>query len=212
MHRHMADSDWFRNKDWSAAIEQEFFAKLGRSRTQRDQYLVIQALTLAPTHANVALRLIDLYFSTKKSNFEDVRALSARATAYRSMKDLTQVFVAMKEILAIERERPQQKTTTYVDYPYLVASAGIESEYSGALEVLQERVGDLMFPIDVFKWRAAYSIIAFAQHNIEVAKHHAGVALDAAQIKKSGFRFHQSLGLVGNEYKTTVSNLRKIYA
>jgi hypothetical protein len=94
----------------------------------------------------------------------------------------------------------------------LVATKRIESEYQSALSVLTERVGDLMFPLDVFKWHAAMSIIHAELNDTERSKKFAGLALDAAQVKKSGFRFHQSLGLVGNKYESIVGELRKIYA
>ena len=173
----MAATDWFRNTDWNAENEKAFFEKLARSRTQRDQYLVIQALTLSKSHPQAALQLIDLYFSTQKGDFEDVRALSARAAAYQSMGNNSLVVDAMKEILEIERQRPQHKTTTYVEYPYLVASIGMSSEFDAAIFVLKERVRDLMFPVDIFKWHAAYSLISDARQNSEAAKHHAGKAL-----------------------------------
>ncbi|MBK1683650.1 hypothetical protein [Rhodoferax fermentans] len=208
----MTPTDWFRNSDWSSDIQERFLAKLARSRTQRDQYLVIQALTLSRSHPQAALQLVDLYFATQKGQFEDVRALSARAAAYQSIRNNALAVAAMKEILAIERQRPQQKTTTYVEYPYFVASIGMDSEFSSAFSVLEERAGDLKFPVDEFKWHAAYSIISYALRDIEAARTHAGMALDAAKIKKSGFRFHQSLGLVGKEHQATVSTLRQIYA
>jgi len=72
---------WFRQETWDEGIEQDFLARLSRSRSQRDQYLVIQALTIAKTFPSVALRLADHYFETKKDNFEDVRALSTKADA-----------------------------------------------------------------------------------------------------------------------------------
>jgi len=208
----MTATDWFRNSHWNSDIQERFLGKLARSRTQRDQYLVIQALTLSRSHPQAALELVDLYFATQKGHFEDVRALSARAAAYQSIRNNALAVAAMKEILAIERQRPQQKTTTYVEYPYFVASIGMASEFLSALSVLEERAGDLVFPVDVFKWHAAYSIISYALREIEAARTHAGMALDAAQIKKSGFRFHQSLGLVGKEHQATVSALRQIYA
>lgn len=75
-------TDWFRQEIWHEEIEKDFFAQLARSRSQRDQYLVIQALTIATRYPMVSIRLIDLYFETKKSSSDDVRALSARADAH----------------------------------------------------------------------------------------------------------------------------------
>jgi len=45
----MTATDWFRNREWNAEIEKDFLAQLARSRTQSDQYLVIQALTICKT-------------------------------------------------------------------------------------------------------------------------------------------------------------------
>ncbi|ARV17356.1 hypothetical protein AEP_00394 [Curvibacter sp. AEP1-3] len=208
----MTATDWFRNQEWNAEIEKDFLAKLARSRTQSDQYLVIQALTICKTYPNVGLQLVERYFETKQGDFEDARALSARAYAYIALEDLASCVMTMKSILAIERERPLHKTTMYVDYPYLVAAKGLESEYQSALATLQERHADLIFPLDIFKWHAAFSFISAALKDKLNAKKHAGLALDAAQIKKSGFRFHQTLGLVGSEHQATVSKLRGIYA
>lgn len=205
-------TDWFRQETWDERIEQDFLARLSRSRSQRDQYLVIQALTIAKTFPAVALRLADHYFETKKDNFEDVRALSAKADAYLALGQTELAIEAMKGILAIERERPNHKTTKYVDYPFLVATQRISSEYHDALLVLDERENDLMFPLDKFKWHAAKSLIHHALRKPIESKKHAALALEAAQARTSGFRYHQDLGLVGEAYKDTVVALREIYA
>ncbi len=205
-------TDWFRQAAWDEKTEQEFFARLSRTRSQRDQYLVIQALTIAKTVPSVALRLADRYFETKKGNFEDVRALSAKSDAYLALGKTELAIGAMKDILAIERARPNHKTTKYVDYPFLVATQRISSEYHDALEVLNERESDLMFPLDKFKWHAAKSLILHALRKVSDSKVHAALALAAAQAKMSGFRYHQNLGLVGEAYKDTILALREIYA
>jgi hypothetical protein len=64
-----APSEWFRNKRWSTEIEQSFFTRLARSRTQRDQNLVIQAVELVDSRPDVALRLIEVYFESRTSRF-----------------------------------------------------------------------------------------------------------------------------------------------
>ena len=205
-------TEWFRNKHWNDEIEKSFFSHLSRARTQRDQYIVIQALTLAKQYPNVSLMLIDLYFQSKKSSFEDVRALSAKSDAYISLGDIEQAIEAMKAVLAIEREKPSHKTTKYVDFPFLVATLKISREYNSALETLAERAKDLMFPLDIFKYHASNSLIHRELQDFDLSKKHAAIALEAAKIRKSGFRFHQDLGLVGKEYKTVVAELLKIHA
>lgn len=205
-------ADWYRHESWNDEIERDFFAKLGRARAQRDQYLVIQALTIAKNDPKVAIRLIDLYFESKKTSFDDVRALSARADALLAVGQIDAAIKAMKDILAIERVKPNQRTNTYVDYPFLVATKDISNEYVDALAILDERRSDLAFPVSRFKWHAAKSLIHRALRNVDDAKQEAGLALEAAQAKTSGFRYHQNLGLVGEEYNDTIAALREIYA
>lgn len=160
----------------------------------------------------VALRLADQYFDTKKDNFEDVRALSAKTDAYLALGQTELAIEAMKSILVIERARPNHKTTKYVDYPFLVATQYISSEYHDALSVLDERKSDLMFPLDKFKWHAAKSLIHHSLCEFDDSRKHAALALDSANVKMSGFRHHQDLGLVGEKHKDTVASLRQIYA
>ena len=199
----MSSDDWYRNKDWNESIEEHFYSKLKRARTQRDQYLVIQALTLADNHPKVTLRLVDEYFESRKDQFDDVRALLAKANAYFALNDLETCIAAFKEVLGREREFPKHQTGVYLDYPYLVATQKIESEFSYALDVLNEHVDRLTFPLDYYKWHASKALIS--NDGFEAKK-----ALDVAEVKNSGFRFHQDVGLVGEEHQNTIKQLCKI--
>jgi len=199
----MSSDDWYRNKDWNDEIEEHFYSKLKRARSQRDQYLVIQALTLTESHPNVALHLVDEYFSSRKNEFDDVRALLARANAYISLGDIGNTMDAYHAILAREKEFPNHQTNTYVDYPYMVATQKVENEYVNAVNVLNEHADRLTFPIDFFKWHAAMALIS--KDGAQASK-----ALDAAKVKRSGFRFHQDVGLVGNGHEKTIKQLCKI--
>lgn len=205
-------TDFYRNESWNEEIEKYFFTKLARARTQRDQYLVIQALTLEKFDPHVAIRLINLYFETKKSSFEDLRALSVKADALISIGQIDSAIDTMKDILAIERIKPNQKTNMYVDYPFFIAIQGISSEFIDALAVLEERKNELVFPVSKFKWHAAKSLIYQTQKNAADAKQQATLALKAAQVKFSGFRYHEDLGIVGEKYKDTIAALREIHA
>ncbi|MCU8553686.1 hypothetical protein M2F95_21450, partial [Vibrio vulnificus] len=199
----MSSEDWYRNEDWDETIEQEFYSKLKRARTQKDQYLIIQALSLSENHPDVTLRLVKEYFETKKNDFEDVRALLAEAAAYKKINQVDKCISTYKEIIEREKASRTFQTQAYLDYPYLVATQKIESEYGEALSVLRERFEQLTFPLDYFKWHATIAIIN--HDGLEAQK-----ALDVAQIKRSGFRFHKSLGLVGKEHERTICILRKI--
>jgi hypothetical protein len=205
-------TDWYRHESWNEAVEKEFFAKLARARSQRDQYLAIQALTIAKGDPQTALRLVDIYFETKKTSSDDLGALTAKANALLASNQIDLAINTMKEILAIERIKPNRKTNTYVDYPFIVATQGLSAEYADALAVLDERKSDLAFPVSKFKWHAAKALIHRALQNLDDAKQQAGLALEAAQVKNSKLRYHRGLGLVGNEYKDMVAEMQKIYA
>ena len=98
----MSSEDWYRNKDWSQETRDAFFKKLERARSQRDQYLVIQALTLSKTHPKITLELVDYFFETRTNSFEDMRALLAKADAYRSMGQHGDAVAAYKSVLEQE--------------------------------------------------------------------------------------------------------------
>ena len=199
----VSSDDWYRNEDWNETIEEHFYSKLKRARTQRDQYLVIQALTLADKHPKVSLRLVDEYFESRKEQFDDVRALLAKANAFIKLDDRERCVATYKEILQREREFPNHQTGAYLDYPYLVATQKIEGEFDNALEVLNENIDRLTFPLDYYKWHASKAIIC--NDGLEAKK-----ALDVAKVKRSGFRFHQDVGLVGKEHQETIKQLCKI--
>ncbi len=198
----MLSDDWYRNIDWTESIEAHFYSKLKRARTQRDQYLVIQAHMLADKHPTVTLRLVNEYFESRKDKFEDVRALLAKANACKTLGDLDGCISAFKQVLGREKEFPNYQTGVYLDYPYLVATQKIEDEYSEALFVLNESVDRLRFPVDYYKWHASRALI-----NNDAAE--AQKALEAAKVKRSGFRFHQDVGVVGREHEKAIKQLCK---
>jgi len=84
----MSAEDWYRNTKWNNSIKESFFEKLSRARSQRDQYLVIQALSLAETIPQACIDLVNHYFETRKDKYEDVRALLARVKAYEKLENI----------------------------------------------------------------------------------------------------------------------------
>lgn len=91
----MTSEDWYRNKDWNSRIELSFFDKLRRAR-RKEQYLRIQASTLASSHPEVALRLLDEYFRLN-DNFDHAQTYVDRATAYLAMGQLEDAIQAYED-------------------------------------------------------------------------------------------------------------------
>lgn len=206
----MSNDDWYRNKKWDDKIEAHFFKKLSRSRSGRDQYLVIQALTLTETKPEVTLRLAQLFFETRTDDFHDVQAYLAIADAYKSLGQFEAAIRYYKSVLKREMEFPKHLTNVYVELPYLIATLALDEHYEFALGLLTEGLCEITFPVDEFMFYASNALIASEQGLNESASIHAQTAIKVAGVKKSGFRYHQSIGLVGDQHKSTMKKILRL--
>lgn len=197
--------DWFRNETWDEAIAKRFHEKLRRAR-QKEQYLRIQACTLARTHPEVALELLDQYFALP-DDFDHAQAHVDRASALLALDRVEEAVESYEAALAREAEFPNLKTQAYLDLPYLIATHGIKSRNDRAAALLEEHKERLTFPVDHFRWHAAQALISAAGRDTSKAKVHAKLALEAAARDHSGFRYHPTIGLVGNKYDDLVRDL-----
>jgi len=82
----VASDDWFRNKTWDAATASVFEEKLRRAR-KKEQYLRIQASTIARTYPDVAHSLLDRYFELS-DDFDHAQAHVDRAMAFLAQSKL----------------------------------------------------------------------------------------------------------------------------
>ena len=206
----MSNEDWYRNEDWSEEIETAFFAKLKRAR-RKEQYLRIQASTISKTYPDIALSLLEQYFSLE-DDFDHAQAYCDMASTYLCKGEVENAIDSYAKALDREDVFPNLKTEAYLLYSLKIVENKITSMYQTANEILDKNESQLMFPVDYFRWHAVKAIIAGSLGNNEIAIAHAENALDAAQIKKSGLSYHQNLGLVGDKYKGIVDELRAIYA
>jgi len=194
----MASDDWFRNTDWSDSIERAFFAKLARARN-KSQYLRVQACTIAHKQPEVALKLLDDYFSLEDRLF-DAQAHVDRATALLSLGRLEEALKSYEEALAVEERRPNVLTGAYILYPFTVAVRDVKDRFERAALLLQHHQTRLTFPVERFQWHAAQALIAADQGRANDASTHARRALDEAARDHSAFRNHPGIGLVGTAY------------
>lgn len=190
----MGRDDWYRNTTWNAEIEAEFDQKLRRAR-EKFQYLRIQALYLTENYPEVALRLLEQYFSLGE-NVDMAQAYLQRAQALSVLNDFDGAFASYEAALEQERCRPNSKTQAYLDFPCLVLETKRESLYSRALEVLNTHSERPMFPIDRFRAHGARALLVHHFDRKDEARAEAELAMAAAQETESGFRHHPNLGLV----------------
>jgi hypothetical protein len=93
--------------------------------------------------------------------------------------------------------------------PFLVATHRLRDRYGRALGLLDKHAADLLFPVDHFRWHAAYSLISADSGKPALATMHAIEALKAAAREHSGFRYHPSVGLVTADYDEVVRQLEQ---
>ena len=200
--------DWFRNTTWDGVIERAFNEKLSRAR-RKEQYLRIQACTLARSHPDVALRLLDRYFAMK-DNFDHAQAVVDRATAFLTLGRVDEAIDSYNAALAREAEFPNLLTQAYLDLPYLVAVRAVRRQYDHAIQLLEKHTNRLMFPVDHFRWHTALALMAADVGQTALAKKEAADTLSAAALNHSGFRYHATLGLVTEKYDELIAKLKSI--
>jgi tetratricopeptide (TPR) repeat protein len=198
-------TDWFRNTTWDESIERTFDQKLRRAR-RKEQYLRIQACTLAPSRLEVALKLLDRYFELP-DDFDHAQAYVDRATALLALGRLNDAIASYEAALTREAAFPKLQTEAYLDLPYLIATREMRERYDRALQLLQVHEARLMFPVDRFRWHTAHALIAADSQEPGVPKGHAERALKAAAREHSGFRYHPSIGLVTEQYDNVIRKL-----
>jgi tetratricopeptide (TPR) repeat protein len=195
----VAHDDWFRNAEWNSDIEAAFFAKLKRAR-DKSQYLRVQACTLASTHPRIALRLLDQYFALG-DNFDAAQAHVDRATAFLSLGQVEDALASYEAALSVEAKKPNYQTQASLDLPFVIACQGIVARYEQALDLLDRHQPKLSFPVEYFRWHTSRALISGAVGVTAEAKAQARLALAAAEKDHSGFRYHPSVGLVGESYQ-----------
>jgi tetratricopeptide (TPR) repeat protein len=201
-------SDWFRNTSWDDSIERAFNAKLSRAKRNGPQYLRIQACTLARSHPEVALKLLDQYFQLP-DQYERAQAYTDRATALLALGRVDEAISAYESALAREAALPNRRTRAYLDLPYLIARHGKRTLYDRALEILNAHQKELMFAVDHFLWNAVHALVAMDLQKPAIAKPYAERALQAAARKDSGMRYHPSTGLVTEKYADAIEKLQR---
>ena len=129
-------ADWYRNQDWNGEIEEQFFAKLARARSQRDQYIVLQALTLAESHPEVTLRLVDYYFETRTDNFDDGRARMAASRANFALGGYEKALDDYLEGMADKGENQAMYVGSPIQFAFMAARYRSVRHYLPALDAL----------------------------------------------------------------------------
>lgn len=203
------NENWYRNETWGSEIEAAFFAKLGRARSQRDQYLAIQIGYLARPCPEDCLRLTETYFETRMDHYHDGQVWASKVQAIGELGGQDAVVEGYRDAIAWQDANPNFDTRVRYEFPYFVARNKMTSEYDAVADVLA-RALDPVFPDDRYKFHAAWAIISNWRGDAESAHVHAEQALQALEATDSGFAFHPALGLVKKRDNDMVRRLKEI--
>ncbi len=204
----MGRDDWWRNASWNGEIEAVFFNKLARARN-KTWYLRNQARALASSCPEVALRLLDQYF-TLGGDLEQAGAHFYRARAHVALRNVDAAVLAFEAVLAREDAVPNFRTWAFHELPVLIAIERMSARYDRAIQVLVKHKDWLTFPVQLYQWHGALALILHEQGQTLEAENEAKQALEAAKMTHSGFQHHPNLGLVGDTADEFGNRLRQI--
>lgn len=196
----MAD-DWYRRQTWTPKDREDFFARLRRSRTafHKAQYARIQAYTLLTTRTQEAyqsaLELLDIILAEWPSNAQLASVFHHRAECFAGLGNLPRAVESYRQVFQTQRVQKRELTMAHLDFGWLAITTPLPEHYDEVLAVLCEFHRD-MFPVDRYCSSAIQAIILDAKGRHTQARSYASIALEAAEARHSGFRYHAKLGLV----------------
>jgi tetratricopeptide (TPR) repeat protein len=202
-------TDWFRNERWSVEIERHFYKKLNRSRSQRAQYLRIQAYSLAKSEPLVALRLIDEYFATGDTSLV-AAAYSDRAMALETLGLIPDAIESHRRSIDWSATHPGHQTVSRLHLPFLIATSGQQEHYDMAIQLLQSPDLKLVFPVEMFLYSTTLAIIFSERGQASSALKFAESALQAAGSRESMLPRHPKLGLVGDRFPNELKRMERL--
>jgi hypothetical protein len=209
----MAELEWYRRDTWTDADREHFFQKLKRARsTSRGQYLKIQAYHLARADFfSAAIELLNLMIADYPERIFLAQAWTQLAECKAALSDDDGAIAAYRNAIKQMRVVTNVLTTAFQDYPLMVAVRELRQCFEEAKELLYgEEAKSALFAVGGFKIHAARAMILNSEGDGETARSEALLALDYAEVRKSGIVYHQNIGLVGNKHADVLKRVLAI--
>jgi tetratricopeptide (TPR) repeat protein len=206
-------TEWYRRRDWTPAVRDEFFARLRGSRSKA-QHLRIQAAELKAVGSRPclegALELVEVLTCEFPHAFELAVALQIRAECLESLGQVDAAIDSYRQSLQAQRQFRNVQTTAHLRFAWLVATMPRPQLYDEALKVLGEFDRHEILPIAQYRFAGAYALMLAASGDVSEAQRWAERALEAAGSTTSGLRYHPGLGLVTNPDTETHARLLRL--
>ena len=209
--------DWYRKKTWTKKDEEEFFLKLKRAHgVKRPQYLRIKAVSLIDTKKSELYSVAEFLLLKLLEEYPDVR--TEKSLAYNLLgeiflfrSDLNSAIGYFKKSIAFEKEFPNVKTSSYLDYSELIIKNRKTEHYQYVKELITSRIDSVIFPVEKYKLASILSIIYKSEDSPELAKKYAEIAEENAKRDTSGLSHYRKkhLGLVKERTKWLDDQVRE---
>ncbi|WP_298529615.1 hypothetical protein [uncultured Christiangramia sp.] len=199
--------EWYRRKSWTKKDEEEFFNHLNRARNyNRAQYLKVKAIELIDTNDPKLLEIAkSLLFKMLEEYPEEKNQISSAFKAlgdvYRNQNSIENALKYYTKSLDFEEIYPNVRTESYLEYSELIIKTGKTDKYNFVKELILERFGTLIFPIEKYKTASILAIIYKKENDIESAMIYKNIAEENAKKENSGLTYHKYLGLVTKNEK-----------
>ncbi len=181
----MSKEDWYRNETWDINIENSFFEKLKKSRTQKSQYLKIQAFYLLNIEPDVSLRLISYARENCPDEFWEQEFYLFESKILYKKKLLDDALEKAYKSLEWRIKKPGTQTEIIYWLCELVLRMKKKSDYVKCLESMINLHRETPFPIIEYKYHAFASLILLEMQELEKAKIEAKLAIEWASKDKN---------------------------
>ncbi|WP_024465781.1 hypothetical protein [Treponema pedis] len=208
----MADENWYRNEVWNDEIQKRFTDKLNKARSQKTQYLKIQAFYLLDKYPNIALKLIQHSREIKIDEFWEQEFCLYESKAYYALKENS--LAIKKAFESIEWRR--KKTGTITENIYwlseLVLRLEEKSEYQKCLKIMKEMHEETPFPIIEYKYHGYMALLLNELGNVNDSISEALIAIDWANRDKNMLNNVRKLkyGLLKSKTEWPYTKLKEI--
>ncbi|WP_260482685.1 hypothetical protein [Sphingomicrobium flavum] len=174
----MASDDWYRQTVWTGEGAAIFEEKLAKSRTQKAQYLTIQANLIWPHHPEVALELADRAQAESEAGFIDPRIEMARAFANLQLGNVEAVLDHYRAAMERQAQQGGIFTSAALDLCFVAAMFEVEDAYDEALAILEKFSGSPLVNTNAQALGAKALILAAIGGADDQAREYARKALD----------------------------------
>jgi tetratricopeptide (TPR) repeat protein len=200
----MSRDDWYRRTTWTERDQEEFFARLKRSRSSfhKAQYLRIQAHVLQQAGLNEqSLELLRGYSDPHQA----AMALSTRGDALFALGRIDDAIEAHRHAFEYERAHsPNYFGNSWLRFGETAIGEDRRErfqEVSAIFECALKAGYRATFPYEQFTYFACQALILSARGEVAEARSMADRAVAAAQRSHSGFGRHPSIGLVASDWR-----------